>query len=235
MQVKLRRTISVLLVLVFALGLLPTAFADDTILRKKDTLMNNLRDSKSLSEVHQLGSVTLVETPALSRTQIETLSQWVEYNAEAEQFHIKSGAIQSVGRENYKLLQKCVTATNRNLRAIDTDDKQVSVITPEHENRLELQKRKKYIEGVTKIEFHWWGATIYLSKTTVTTIGTGVTIAGVVVPEPVVSKLLAVAGVIETQCPGGIAFDYNYIVAGINALLPNSIIRFSAISNLRWQ
>ena len=63
-------------------------------------------------------------------------------------------------------------------------------------------------EGVTKVVFHWWGVTVYLSRSTVRWLGLGITIAGIWIPEAVVTKVLATLGVVAQSCPGGIRFDY---------------------------
>jgi hypothetical protein len=71
-----------------------------------------------------------------------------------------------------------------------------------------------FTEGVTKVEAHWWGISVYLSKTTVQAIGGGIAIGGIWIPEPVVSKVLATLGVVVALCPGGIAFDWYAPPAG---------------------
>ena len=108
------------------------------------------------------------------------------------------------------------------------------MVSPENEVTSELLARS-YNEGVTKIDFYWWGVTIYLSKTAINVIGTGISIGGILIPETVVSKILSTLGAVVTLCPGGIAFDYNYIAAGISCLVPGMSILFPAVSNIRWQ
>ena len=57
---------------------------------------------------------------------------------------------------------------------------------------------------------------VLLSKTTINRVGGGVTIAGVWIPEPVLSKILATGGAIAGLAPGGMYADYGIgsIVAG---------------------
>lgn len=54
---------------------------------------------------------------------------------------------------------------------------------------------------------YWWGLRIGLSKNTVNNIGSGVTIAGIWIPHPVVKGVVATLGVIIGRCPGGIVFN----------------------------
>lgn len=65
-------------------------------------------------------------------------------------------------------------------------------------------------EGKTAVNFHWWGVRFYYSKTTVQWIGAGVTVGGLWIPEPFVSKVLGSLGAVSTLTPGGIWFDLGY-------------------------
>lgn len=60
-------------------------------------------------------------------------------------------------------------------------------------------------------------------------------IGGIWIPEPLVTKILATLGVVIALCPGGIAFDYNYILAGISSLVPGISLSFLAVRNVRFQ
>lgn len=80
-------------------------------------------------------------------------------------------------------------------------------------------------EGKNAIELYWWGARVYLSKSTVRTISGGIAIAGIWIPEPTVAKVIAILGVIGNFCPGGIRFDCNIIGMSIGR----------GISNVRFQ
>ena len=175
--------------------------------------------------------------PVLSQKQKARLNDWVIYDETTAQFLPVDGAEGALDKEEYSLLILCITTANKNLAKADFVSGEVSIVLPEQENfsSFQTQSSRAYSEGVTKIEFHWWGATIYLSKTTINYIGGGIAIGGIWVPEPIVSKILATLGVIGTLVPGGIAFDYNFILAGIGALLPGMSITFPAVTNVRWQ
>ena len=71
-------------------------------------------------------------------------------------------------------------------------------------------------EGRNGIEFHGTYVRVLLSKTTINRVGGGVTIAGVWIPEPLLSKILATGGAIAGLAPGGMYADYGIgsIVAG---------------------
>lgn len=215
----MKKIVSLFLSLVMVLSLSATAFAAD------------------YTSVDPDDFATLKETPALTESQKSEMNRWVSYDSDNNQFLIKDGAHEVLDEADYALLNRCIAVTNSNLSRADFSSGEVSVATPDDENFTSglLKAPRKYSEGVTKIVFHWWGASIYLSKTTINLIGGGVAIGGIWVPEPVVSKVLATLGVIGTLCPGGIAFDYNYIAAGISSLVPGMSIFFPAVRNIRWQ
>ncbi len=92
---------------------------------------------------------------------------------------------------------------------------------------------RSYKEGVNKVEWYWWGARIYLSKTTVRWIGAGVTVGGIWVPEPVVSKILATIGAITAATvQGGIVFDANAALISMGFVVMNPMW---GISNIHYQ
>lgn len=176
---------------------------------------------------------TLISTPVLTESQKNLLNDWVSYDDGTKQFSIKQNAETALTNTDYLLLENCILITNQNIEKADFSSNEIYVVSPENEGVK--TSTRAFSEGVTKIEFHWWGATIYLSKSTINVIGSGVAIGGIWVPEPLVSKILSTLGVIVALCPGGIAFDYNYIAAGISALVPGTALFFSAVSNTRWQ
>ncbi|MFY0521436.1 hypothetical protein ACOMCU_27005 [Lysinibacillus sp. UGB7] len=52
----------------------------------------------------------------------------------------------------------------------------------------QIQAAAAFVNGKTDVDFHWWGATVYLSRNTLIGIGGGIAIAGLWIPELVVSK-----------------------------------------------
>lgn len=77
-------------------------------------------------------------------------------------------------------------------------------------NNLVSIAARKYKQGVTKIKFRWNYARVYLSKTAVKNIGSGMSLGGIWIPHPIVKTACATLGVVVSRCPGGIWFEYNY-------------------------
>lgn len=40
---------------------------------------------------------------------------------------------------------------------------------------------------------------------------------------------------VYNMCPGGIAFDYSYVKAGISAITMHKPLTYTAVENIRWQ
>lgn len=171
--------------------------------------------------------------PSLSEEKNIKLNEWVIYNEKEKQFKIKIEAKDKLNNMDYNLLEDYLNNTNSTIEKLDFSKGDVFVISPEED--IEMTERAKYNRGVTKINFYWWGARVYLSKTTINRIGYGTTIGGIWIPEPHVSKIVATVGVVASVCLGGIVFDYNYIAAGINKLIPGTKLVYRAVRNIRWQ
>lgn len=93
----------------------------------------------------------------------------------------------------------------------DVDDPEISIMS-------EATSRARFKTGTSKLVFYWWGVDIYLSKNVVNYIGAGVSIAGIWIPHPLVSKGVSTLGVGIGMCPGGIVIRYNFIKGGIGTI-----------------
>ncbi len=178
---------------------------------------------------------TLTPNLALSNAEKVKFDEWVEYNSVEKTFYIKAGAQDYLSLEEYHKLEIVLSITNENINKFDFSTGEVSVIAPGNKEIALHAARAPYTEGVDAIELYWWGVRIFLSKTTVNMIGAGVTIGGIWIPEPLVSKILATVGVVIALCPGGIWFDYNFILAGITAVMPGMPLMFSAVTGFGFQ
>lgn len=78
-------------------------------------------------------------------------------------------------------------------------------------------------EGRNGIEFHGTTVRLLMSKTTINRMGTGIAIGGIWVPEPVVSKILATAGVLGGVAPGGIYADFGIASIVTGAIMQTAI------------
>lgn len=178
---------------------------------------------------------TIKETKLINEKDVlEKLDNFVCYDNATKSFSIKDGAKESLTDKEYETLSNCIKTTNYNISIADFSTGEVNVVSPTGEKSQSISDRS-YNEGVTKIDFYWWGAAIYLSKSTIQYASGGIAIAGIWIPEPVVSKIVASVGVIGSLCPGGIYFEYNYIKAGITFLASGMNIGFSGVQNIRFQ
>lgn len=94
----------------------------------------------------------------------------------------------------------------------------------------------RYREGVTKVEWYWWGARVFVSRSMVNRSGAVMSIAGILIPEAISKAILSVLGVVMGKVPGGYKFDSNaWILGGSMLILHNSVLAMHGISNIRWQ
>ena len=77
--------------------------------------------------------------------------------------------------------------------------------------------------GRNGIEYYWWGVKVFISQGTLKGIGAGVSIAGVWIPEPLVSKIVSTLGIAVAVAPGGIWADFTYAQFALLPVNPASI------------
>ncbi len=167
----------------------------------------------------------------------EKFNPYVSLNEETRQYFITADARSDLTDAEFLKLSQIIEQTNSFIKTIDFEKygDEVFIISSELESfQTSISENREFVEGVTKIDVHWWGYTVYLSKTTLNTIGLGVDIAGIFIKHPVVSVAAGILGFALGYAPGGIVFDYNTIVAaipGIGIVLEDIIF----VTSVRFQ
>lgn len=77
--------------------------------------------------------------------------------------------------------------------------------------------------GVNRVEAYWYGFRVYIDKGTVRNIGLGVTIAGLWIPGFVVTAAVGTLGVVASQAPHGIVFNWTPYV-GVGPYIPTGYL-----------
>ncbi|PKR82493.1 hypothetical protein [Heyndrickxia camelliae] len=158
-------------------------------------------------------------TPFLdNQEELSKLSSYVVLNEESLRYEIKEEAKQSLTDDEFNFLYSSVNTTNEQLNE-NTEVSLENLVIPSNEQVLD-HNNLEYKNGVTKLEWHWWGLRVYLSKNTINYASGGVAIGGIWIPEPIISKVLSTLGVLGTFVPGGVRFDF---------------IGFRFISNVHYQ
>lgn len=138
------------------------------------------------------------------RRQVKLSHFWLNLVQQSQKLPITTTQLEIIQLKNIigsnnKLLKDSIPGSRIGLEnsVILTDDVQ-------HSSQKYLQRFKN---GSNYVHVYWWGLRIGLSKNTVNNIGSGVTIAGIWIPHPVVKGVVATLGVIIGRCPGGIVFN----------------------------
>lgn len=149
--------------------------------------------------------------------------------------------------EELREVSEAIATTNKQIRhGIETTETESvtwqNTITVYNSQEDQIHAEERGISGgVTKVDFSWNKATIYLSKETLATAAGGVSVAGIFIPEPIVSKVLSAVGGIGAVAIGnnierGVIFDVNYAELGISVLVPPfGIPTWAPIHNERMQ
>jgi len=204
----------------------------------------NTNENKIISTLSTSSNVNdLKDYPDLSDSEKEKLDSWVKYDNDSLTFSIKVDAEKALTSSEYKALEECIEASNYNISCADFSTGEVSVessLDSSNDNsKISLMSakkaKKKFINGVNKVEFHWWGVRVYVSRDRIRHIANGAMIGGIWIPELVASKVTATLGVLYSNCPGGVRFDFNYIKGGIKSIKNPAKILVKSIENVRFQ
>lgn len=168
----------------------------------------------------------------LTSQEISKFNPYVSLDKNNNQFIIDKEAKIDLTKEEYAKLEINIKKTNQVLKSTDKNQVQFVIIDPKSQAG---NVKVAFTEGETKVEFYWWGARFFISKTNLVYMGSGITIAGIWIPQVFVARVVSTLGVIITQAPGGIWFDYNFWIAGITSLFPGMPFVFAAVTDFGWQ
>lgn len=160
---------------------------------------------------------------------------------------VRRAAKDQLTPEELREVSEAIATTNKQIRhGIETTETESvtwqNTITVYNSQEDQIHAEERGISGgVTKVDFSWNKATIYLSKETLATAAGGVTVAGIFVPEAVVSNVLTAVGAlgsiaVSNHVERGVIFDVNYAELGISVLVPPfGIPTWAPIHNARMQ
>lgn len=140
------------------------------------------------------------------------IEQFISFDKSTEKFTLNNNAKQNLGTEKFNKVQQVVTETNRQIELAKKDNNVIVWVEDTKGEEQCLTPFQTFAYGKTDIKFYWNFARVYLSKGTVQGIGAGLTLGGIWVPEPIVSKVASSLGVGIAFIPHGIWFDYNYFI-----------------------
>ena len=146
-----------------------------------------------------------------------------------ERFALDDGATSALSTGEITQVETLLAGTNAQLDSLEREGTPIVAVlaTADSTSSDEIQAFA-FKEGVTKVEAHWYGLRVWASRTTLGVVGGGVGIAGIWIPEPIVSKVVATIGIaVGTFAPGGIVFNYTPVsVPGFPA---------GAVWGVEWQ
>lgn len=184
----------------------------------------------SLQEKRGINSQNVSNT-ILSDELVEKINPYVELNSDGT-FEITSEdkLLEFLTPEELNLVNSLINSANEtNLNVLNdksgpgtvtVNDNQLTLTIRDYEIRNELDGIQLFSNGVTKVDFYWWGMKVYLSKTAInaasaSSIGAAGYLAGKLkVKTPlalVIAAGLGAAGYLGTQIPHGVEVRVNLI------------------------
>lgn len=150
-------------------------------------------------------------TTVLTDQEIQLLDPYVTFDSVNQVYDISAEASIELNAELYNKLVNQIQLTNIQMQQLSLDE-QVGNLQPA--DGVTLYAAKKYVNGINKVDYHWWGATVYISRNTLIAAGAGVSIGGLWIPEPIISKALGSLGIAlgaTASITGGIKFDFRWV------------------------
>jgi len=145
---------------------------------------------------------------------IQKLDAYVSFDENNMEYKISDDAKDDLTESELQYLQTKVSETNITTRSIELSENEsidfkdnAVEVTQNIDSGGTTLRAASYKEGINQVKVYWWGVRVWLSKTTVNTIGAGITIGGIWIPEPFVSKVLATVGAVIGISPGGVVFN----------------------------
>lgn len=174
------------------------------------TVSSNVYAEESKAAIGEEQHDTLSLQEQLTNKEIGIINDFVNYDKITESFMINPDISSVLDTHKINIAQDIIIETNRHIQLAKQDFMtNVTIETPEG-IEFPINKLQSRAYGKNDIKFYWNYARVWLNKGTVQGIGTGLTLGGIWIPEPIVSKVAASLGVGIALTPSGIWFDYNY-------------------------
>ncbi|WP_342558102.1 hypothetical protein [Metasolibacillus sp. FSL K6-0083] len=145
-----------------------------------------------------------------------------EYVALDNNFYFLNGrASVELTSVEYDKLELIISHANNVIQEFSsTTEFELEILSPQESlNQLtgnqSLIAQAVYIEGVTKVDFHWWGVKIYLSRTDANKAAMfGLGVAGIWIPSKVLTTVALGLGIAGSQpIPGGIWIEQYWVAS----------------------
>lgn len=181
----------------------------------------------SASEVDRPAASTAETSSTEMEALIERATPFITVAGERFVLDVSAGSVLTA--EEIDQVRALLAGTNTQLDSLQRKGTPlVPVLTSPGSATSDEIQAFAFKEGVTKVEAHWYGLRVWVSRTTLGVVGGGVGIAGIWIPEPIVSKVVATIGIaVGTFAPGGVVFNYTPVsVPGFPA---------GAVWGVEWQ
>ena len=163
----------------------------------------------------------------LTNQEIQLLDPYVTYDLANKSYSISDEASEELGTELYNKLVNQIEFTNSQIQYLSLNN-QVEQLTTDN---AMFASKKAYVNGKDEIDWHWWGATIYISRNTMIAAAAGVSIGGLWIPQPILSKVIGSLGIAwgaRASLTGGIKFEARW-----NTLTPAGM--FNTVNSVSYQ
>ncbi|ALC80192.1 MULTISPECIES: hypothetical protein [Bacillus] len=150
---------------------------------------------------------------------VEKIDRYVKLNSNGK-FKIASEKklLEFLTPDELAVVKSQIKSANENIADIVKRDKSNPGTVSVNNNQMTLSIKDSEItgksggfqiasEGVTKVDFYWWGMRVYLSKTVINTAS---------------AASIGAAGYLGTQIPHGVQIKFNYIVTSPH-IIPTEI------------
>lgn len=158
-------------------------------------------------------------------------NQYIVFNSQQQKYTLTDDAKLKLDPQVFEALENQLIQTNSFIKETvinNSESDEIVFSNPQQPQLTEtlnntgiVTMAAKYKEGVNKIVYHWWGTSVYVSKTRINNIGAGVTIGGIWMPASLLKPIISSLGVVLGKVPGGIIFDRVYV-----SPLPFNYVRY---------
>lgn len=188
----------------------PTFSAEASGETSKELLKQDISQNELTLNKLALNELTLSEYEKIK------FSNYIDLDNEL--YSINDKAIVELTPVEYNKIKLVVSNTNQliqefNNNLTSAEAEEIEILSPQESQSV--MAKAAYIEGVTKVTFHWWGIKILISKTDVNkAIWVGITVGGIWIPSRILTSIAAGLGIFGAQpIPGGIYIDQYWVAA----------------------
>ncbi|MDZ5760639.1 hypothetical protein RAK27_18520 [Carnobacterium maltaromaticum] len=151
-------------------------------------------------------------TSILTDSDVSVANAYVHFDESLNSFIVDDSIYNALSLDTINQVINQVSQTNIQLQNAKSDKSVTTFAVDPAGNQTTVSMSLSRGAGTTSVTYYWNYARVRLSLNSIKNMGTVMSVGGLLIPHPIVSKACSLLGIGIGRVTSGIWFDYNYAI-----------------------